>query len=82
MALLSYKQLEKIIKSKNSVHKPVQGTYLIFSDSTGKKYFQIDTYGSEEREYPNKISQSLQFDEETVRYIVRLLKKEFDIEEL
>ena len=80
MALLNYKQLEKLDKHRIKVHEPVQGTYTIFTDTYGNKYFQIDTYGSEDRKYPSKVSQSLQFDTETVKYLVHLLVREFDID--
>lgn len=79
MALLCHKQLTKVDKTRVSVHKTVRGTYSIFRDSCGKKYFQIDTYGSEDREILNKISQSLQFDEETAFFLIQLLKSELDL---
>ncbi|GIO98304.1 hypothetical protein J14TS5_33900 [Paenibacillus lautus] len=79
MALLCHKQMTKIDKTRISIHQTVRGTYSVFRDSYGRKYFQIDTYGSEDREIPNKISQSLQFDEETALFLIQLIKKEFKI---
>ncbi len=79
MALLSYKQLAKIDKNKYSVHRDANWTYSVFRDNCGKKYFQIDTYGSEDRKMPNKISQSLQFDEETALYLINVIKNEFNL---
>lgn len=40
---------------------------------------QIDTYGKLDRENPEKISQSIQFDKQTAEFIVELLKKEFEM---
>ena len=37
------------------------------------------TYGKIDRENPEKISQSIQFDKQTAEFFVDLLKKEFDI---
>lgn len=45
------------------IHKPIKATYTIFEED-GKTIFQIDTYGSPEREMPEKISQSFQVDKE------------------
>ncbi|SHJ73986.1 hypothetical protein SAMN05444401_3760 [Clostridium amylolyticum] len=78
MALIKDCKLERIEKTRNSVHKEVQSTYTVFNvDDT--KYFQIDTYGSEDRKMTEKISQSIQFDNETAKFLVNLLVKEFNI---
>lgn len=45
----------------------------------GEKYVQIDTYGRIDRENPEKISQSIQFDKETATFLVNLLKEEFEL---
>lgn len=76
MALLLAGQLCRTEKERNSIHKPTTATYTTFI-SAGTRYFQIDTYGSDNRVMPEKVSQSIQFDEETAKVIVDLLKKEF-----
>lgn len=76
VALLLAGKLSRTEKERNSIHKPTTATYTIFV-SAGIRYFQIDTYGSDDRVMPEKISQSIQFDEETAKVIVDLLKKEF-----
>ncbi len=53
-------------------------TYSTF-DINGEKYFQIDTYGSNDREIPEKISQSFQLDRKAAEYLVNLIIKEFDL---
>lgn len=79
MALLCHKQMTKVDKTRISVHEAVRGTYSIFRDSSGRRYFQIDTYGSEDRKTPDKISQSLQFDEETAFFLIQLIKNELNL---
>ena len=79
MAQINLQIIKKIDKSRNTIHDKVYSTYTIFEDS-GEKYIQIDTYGRIERETPEKLSQSLQFDRETAKFIVNLLVKEFKLE--
>lgn len=76
MALLLADKLSRTEKERNSIHKPTTATYSTFV-LQGKRYLQIDTYGSDDRVMPEKVSQSIQFDEETAKIIVELLKKEF-----
>ena len=40
---------------------------------------QIDTYGKNDRAIHEKISQSIQFDKESAKFLVDLLSKEFDL---
>lgn len=79
MALIVTSDLTELDKERNAVHENVIATYSVF-DINGKKYFQIDTYGRSSRKYQDKISQSIQFDIETAKYLIQLLKKEFDVE--
>lgn len=53
-------------------------TYSVFEED-GKKYVQIDTYGRSERVIPEKISQSIQIDRESAKFLVKLLVNEFDL---
>ena len=75
MAQISLNSIERIEKSRNTLHEKVHTTYTVF-EKDGKTYVQFDTYGKDDRDNPEKISQSLQFDEETARYVVKLLIKE------
>ena len=76
MALLN--KLEEKSPDRYSVHKPIEGTYMAFSES-GKRYVQIDTYGSAARQVPGKISQSIQLDEALAKQLWTILSKEFDL---
>ena len=78
MAQINLKNIKKIEKNRNTIHDKVYTTYTVFK-ADGDRYVQIDTYGKIDRETPEKISQSIQFDKQTAKFIVELLKKEFDI---
>ncbi len=78
MAQINLENIKKIDKNRNSIHDKVYTTYTIFEEK-GDKYIQFDTYGRIDRENPEKISQSIQLDQETARFLVNLLVKEFDI---
>jgi hypothetical protein len=43
----------------------------------GRRYLQLDTHGSEEREIPGKISQTLQFDAERALQLKQILDRVF-----
>lgn len=78
MARINLENIKKIEKNRNTIHDKVYTTYTVF-DTDGNRYVQIDTYGKIERENPEKISQSIQFDKQTAKFIVELLKKEFNM---
>ena len=52
---------EKREMERNTTQGEVPATYSIF-EKNGAKYFQIDTYGSSDRECAWKPSQTIQFD--------------------
>lgn len=78
MALIDCKNFKRIDKERNTCHGKVTATYTVF-EKNGDKYFQIDTYGSTNREFPEKISQSLQIDNTIAKEIVEILTKEFKL---
>lgn len=78
MAQINIQNIERLEKQRNTIHKEVKATYTIF-EVDGEKYVQLDTYGQEDRESPEKISQSIQFNRETARYLVRLLIDAYDL---
>lgn len=57
------RNINKAEKTRNTVHKPTNCNYYLFEDSLGNKILQLDTYGSDDQQIPNKVSQSMQFDE-------------------
>lgn len=76
MAQMDISNIKQIEKTRNSIHDKVFTTYTVFEEA-GHKYIQFDTYGRIDRENPEKISQSIQMDRDTAKYIVNLLTKEF-----
>lgn len=78
MAQINLKNIKRIDKKRNLIHDKVHTTYTIF-EADGNKYIQLDTYGKIDRENPEKISQSIQLDRETARFLVDLLVKEFNM---
>jgi hypothetical protein len=45
--------------------------------SDGQRILQLNTYGSEGRQNPDKLSQTLQFDERSARQLFDVLKDQF-----
>ena len=79
MARLNLNTIKKLDKDRNTIHTPVTATYTVFDTVDGEHYVQIDTYGKSNRALPEKISQSLQIDKDSAKFLVELLKKEFDL---
>jgi hypothetical protein len=77
MAQIDVTTIEKITKDRVVIHEKVYTTYSAF-DNCGRHYVQIDTYGRSDRELPGKISQSIQLDENSARYLFDLLKAEYN----
>lgn len=78
MALITKRHFSHIEKARNMIHESVDATYCAFVKD-GNKFFQIDTYGSENRQTKAKISQSIQIDREMAIELVELLQREFDL---
>jgi hypothetical protein len=74
MALVQ--KIEKADLERNSVHGPADCTYSAFTEG-GRRYFQLDTYGSKGRKFTGKKSQTIQLDAASARALVELLVKEF-----
>lgn len=58
------------------MHETAEATYTVF-ESEGKKYFQIDTYGSKDRKDKGKICQSIQLDSENAAILIKMLIDNF-----
>ncbi len=78
MALIKKKNIVRVNKERNTVHGVVDCTYTVFEDNEGNKYFQLDTYGLPGRKCPEKISQSIQLNEESARFLIELIEKHFN----
>lgn len=78
MARLDLETITRENKERNSVHTKVMTKYSVF-EKDGNKYVQIDTYGNSDRVFQEKISQSIQFDRDSAKFLVKLLIDEFDL---
>jgi hypothetical protein len=68
----------RTVKERNNVHEYVPSKYCSFTFNN-EKYLQIDTYGSNDREFKDKISQSIQIDKEMAKKLINILQNEFEI---
>ena len=75
MALIA--EFEEIQKQVGKVHKPVRCGYCSFLASDQTRYLLLETYGSEDRQMPDKISQSIQLDEGAARQLMAIIRSEF-----
>lgn len=78
MAKINLDNFNKLDKERHSVHSKVKSTYSIF-ENDGEKYFQIDTYGKDNRELKDKISQSIQLNKDDAIFLVKLLTDYFNL---
>jgi len=78
MAQINLKSIKRIEKQRNIVHDEVYSTYSVF-EINGERYVQLDTYGRVGRENPEKLSQTIQLNRDTAKFLVDLLSKEFEL---
>ena len=64
-------------RSLKALHPTQVPCKYLVGDREGQKVLQLNTYGSETREIPDKLSQTLQFDEAAAFQLYRILKSEF-----
>lgn len=74
MALI--REFQQAPSDVQRVHGPVTCGYRAFAVN-GRRILQLDTYGSTERAIPNKISQSLQLDDEGARALLDIITEAF-----
>ncbi|GAB4264641.1 MAG: hypothetical protein Kow0013_12030 [Pararhodobacter sp.] len=65
-------RLEQKEPGRTSVHAAVDATYQVF-ELDGAIYLQIDTYGSSDRQFRGKVSQSVQFGPEGIAALREIL---------
>lgn len=74
MALVE--SFERISLEKESIHKKVDATYSVIQ-SNGEIYLQIDTYGSAQRQFPGKKSQSIKLTKTAARELSKIIGETF-----
>ena len=68
--------IEKGFKNKHRIQKRTECSYFIVLEN-GKKYLQLETTGSEDRQMIGKVSQTIQFSPEAIKKLKEILSKEF-----
>ncbi len=66
----------EVALDSSKVHEGVSCGWRVFS-SAGQRILQLDTYGSEARKFPGKVSQSIQLDEAAARDVMAILLTAF-----
>jgi hypothetical protein len=74
MALVT--KMNEGFKNRHTIHKPTECSYFVVYDN-GKKYLQLETTGSEDRQITGKVSQSIQFSPEAIKQLKDLLSRQF-----
>lgn len=75
MALIA--QLTEISKARQTVHRPVDCGYSVFTGPDGQRYVQLETFGSKERKIVNVTSQAIQINESSAAELKRLIEETF-----
>lgn len=73
MALV--KKIKHQALERDSAHSEVECTYDVLIDKEGRRYLQLDTYGSAERQMKGKKSQSLRLSLEAIEELKLILSK-------
>lgn len=74
MALV--REFRQVTSDKSILHRPVSCGWRSF-EVDGATILQLDTYGSEMRKIPHKISQSIQLDRAGAGELLDLIRKAF-----
>jgi hypothetical protein len=75
MALVT--AIERRDKDRQTVHGRTRCLSSVFTDTDGQLYVQLDTFGSDERQDRDKVSQSIQFNQEAAAQLKRLIEETF-----
>ncbi|MFK0688867.1 hypothetical protein ACFX5Q_11750 [Mesorhizobium sp. IMUNJ 23033] len=59
-----------------SLHDPIDATYFAY-EMDGRRLLQINTSGRKDREIPDKVSQSMQLDQDSAAQLFSILKSHF-----
>jgi len=75
MALV--RRIDHASKERQEPQRPTVCLASVFSDAEGNSYIQLDTYGSNSRKIPGKMSQSIQFDAASAAQLKLLIETAF-----
>ena len=71
------RELELLDLERDSKHTETRCTYSLVTGSDGRMHLQIDTYGSPQRDFPGKKSQSIRLTPEAIRQRKSIIDKNF-----
>jgi hypothetical protein len=69
-------EFHEVALDSTRIHEGVNCGWRIFS-AGGERILQLDTYGSEARKIPGKVSQSIQLDESAARQLIEIVLRAF-----
>jgi hypothetical protein len=69
-------EFHQVISGKSILHGPVSCGWRAF-EVGGTRILQLDTYGSNTRQIPNKVSQSIQLDRSGAAQLLDLIRNTF-----
>jgi hypothetical protein len=72
--------VEKLVRAsreRHHVHGSTDCRVSVFTADDGRRYVQLDTFGSRDRKIRGKVSQSLQFGASAARELIAILEREF-----
>jgi hypothetical protein len=75
MALIT--TFNRVNKDRTQVHRTTVECGWTTFERDGRVYLQLETYGSDERKIPGKISQSLQLDADTAAELAGIIRQAF-----
>lgn len=75
MALVS--EIKPMRNERQSVHRATRCEVSHFTGPQGTSYLQLDTFGTSDRDFPDKVSQSIQFDENSARQLMEFISETF-----
>lgn len=64
-------------RNLKSLHPTQVVCKYLTAERDGRKLLQLNTYGSDDRDVPGKLSQTLQIGEDAARELLTILKREF-----
>ena len=70
-------EIERSEKGRKSLHQPARCMYSIIEGEDGTRAIQLDTVGSRDREFADKVSQSIQFDRHSAAQLIALFREVF-----
>ena len=72
------KEFKKGHRDRYNTHDEIDAEYFSF-ERDGKRLFQLDMYGRNQRKIPGKTSQTIQLDKDAAVLLISILKKEFHL---